>query len=148
MEKVIMLEANQIAARLPHKYPMLMVDRILHIEEGVRAIGLKNVTSDESYVEGHFPSEPIMPGTLVIECMAQTAALAFGHNDQDTSRMASSKKPRYLVRIQNMKFRKKVIPGDQLIIEVRILKQFGSLVKVSAQAQVGDDFVAHLSFAG
>jgi 3-hydroxyacyl-[acyl-carrier-protein] dehydratase len=145
-----MMDANQIAARLPHKYPILLVDRILEIEEGIRGVGVKNVTINESYFEGHFPGEPVMPGVLVIECMAQTAAIVFGYNQQAHSEMNSSKRPRYLAMIQNMKFHKKVVPGDQLIIEVRMIKQFGPLLKVSAEAQVGGKVVASgtLTFAG
>jgi 3-hydroxyacyl-[acyl-carrier-protein] dehydratase len=149
MENVIMLEGNQIAARLPHEYPMLLVDRILEIEEGVRGVGIKNVTIDESYFEGHFPGEPVMPGTLIIECMAQTAAVVFGYKRGGGPNTGSSKTPRYLALIQSMRFRKKVIPGDQLIIEVRILKQFGPMIKVFGEAHVSGEVVASgtLTFA-
>lgn len=145
-----MLTANQIAARLPHKYPMLLVDRILHIEQGIGGTGLKNVTMNESYFEGHFPGEPVMPGVLVIECMAQTAAAVFSYNREDGSQTNSGKRPRYLARIQSMKFRKKIIPGDQLIIEVRMIKQFGPMLKIFAEAQVHGEVVASgsLTFSG
>jgi 3-hydroxyacyl-[acyl-carrier-protein] dehydratase len=145
-----MMDANQIAARLPHKYPFLLVDRILEIEEGIRGVGVKNVTINESYFEGHFPGEPVMPGVLIIECMAQTAAIVFGYHQQAHSEMNSSKPPRYLAMIQSMRFRKKVVPGDQLIIEVRMIKHFGPLLKVSAEAQVSGEVVASgtLTFAG
>ncbi len=145
-----MIEAGRIAATLPHQYPMLLIDRILQIEEGVRGVGVKNVTISESYFKGHFPEEPVMPGVLIIECMAQTAAMVFGYKHEADPGTGSIPGIRYMAMIQSMKFRKKVIPGDQLIIEVRVVRRFGPLVKVAAEAQVRGEVVASgtLTFAG
>lgn len=144
------IEAKEILRCLPHRYPLLLVDRIIEVEEGVRGVGIKNVTINESYFEGHFPGDPIMPGVLIIECMAQTAATIFSYRQGERHHEESSHRPKYLAMINNMKFRKKVVPGDRLIIEVKLIKRFGRLIQVFAEAQVQDEVVASgkLTFAG
>ena len=145
-----MLTSQQISNHLPHKYPMLMVDRITELEAGIRGVGIKNVTINESYFQGHFTSDPVMPGVLIVECMAQTAGLVFGHGQSQGGNHQYIPTSKYLAKIDQMKFVKKVVPGDQLVIEVKLLRIFARLIQVSASARVDNTLVAsgRLTFAG
>jgi beta-hydroxyacyl-ACP dehydratase FabZ len=112
-----MMDITEISKILPHRFPFLLVDRILECTPGERIVGLKNVTINEPFFQGHFPNYPIMPGVLAIEVMAQVAAiLAFKSQESEEGMLV------FLVGINKAKFRKPVIPGDQIRIEVEVLR--------------------------
>jgi 3-hydroxyacyl-[acyl-carrier-protein] dehydratase len=118
-----MIEIEEIMNILPHDYPFLLVDRIVEIEAGKRVVGIKNVTYNEPFFQGHFPGRPIMPGVLIIEAMAQTAGvLAFKSMPDEYL-----KKPVYFLGMDNVRFRKPVIPGDQLRLELEVTKHRHSI---------------------
>jgi len=118
-----MIDIKEIMKILPHAYPFLLVDRILEIEPGKRIVGIKNVTYNEPFFSGHFPNRPIMPGVLIVEAMAQTAGvLAFKSMSEE-----SHKKPVYFLGIDNVRFRKPVVPGDQLRLELEITRHRQSI---------------------
>lgn len=127
-----MIEIKEIMKILPHAYPFLLVDRIIEMESGKRIVGIKNVTYNEPFFPGHFPSRPIMPGVLIVEAMAQTAGvLAFKSlPDQD------QKKPVYFLGIDHVRFRKPVVPGDQLRLEIEITKHRQSIWGFKGKALV------------
>jgi beta-hydroxyacyl-ACP dehydratase FabZ len=114
-----------------------MIDRILEIEKGKKAITLKNVSMDEPHFSGHFPNEPIMPGVLILEAMAQTGGLAF----QSSFEREGEGIP-VLARVEEFRLKRKVIPGDQLVIEAEVLHLFSNLAKVKVLARVGGEPVA------
>lgn len=109
-----MLDVNEIMKILPHRYPFLLVDRIIELEEG-KIVGLKNVSMNEPFFPGHFPGHPVMPGVLIVEAMAQVAAI-FAYQTEEANRG----KVTYFVGIDNTKFRKPVVPGDQLRLELEL----------------------------
>ncbi len=129
---------------LAHRYPFLLVDRILEMEEGKRIVGLKNVTINEPFFQGHFPGHPIMPGVLIIEAMAQVGGVLLmgGMGEQ----MADSKVA-YFMSLNNVKFRKPVKPGDQLIFEVEIIQIRGTVCKTKGVARVDGEVVAEAEMA-
>ncbi|MEA3328825.1 MAG: bifunctional UDP-3-O-[3-hydroxymyristoyl] N-acetylglucosamine deacetylase/3-hydroxyacyl-ACP dehydratase [Candidatus Omnitrophota bacterium] len=110
------LDINDIKKILPHRYPFLLVDRILKVEESKRIVGLKNVTAGEQFFTGHFPQRPIMPGVLVVEALAQTAGVLMLSRKENIGKLA------YFVSMNNVKFRRTVVPGDRLILEVDVIK--------------------------
>ncbi len=118
-----------------------MIDRILHIERGKRATALKNVSMDEPYFLGHFPKEPILPGVLILEAMAQTGGLAF-----ESSFEKGDEGVPVLASVEEFRVKKSVIPGDQLIIEAEVLRIFSNLAKVKVLAKVKDETVAEGDF--
>ncbi len=134
-----MMENNEIRKFLPHRYPFLLVDRILDIEPKVKATGLKNVTINEHFFQGHFPDNPIMPGVLIVEAMAQVSGILAFHSGADGNAV-------YFMSIEKAKFRKPVVPGDQLRLEVSILQQRNKVWKFSGQAFVNDKVVAEAEF--
>lgn len=127
-----MLSINDIYKALPHRYPFLMVDKILDIEKGESVVGLKNVTVNEPYFQGHFPDEPLMPAVMIIESIAQTGGFIF---DLDSERG-------YVIGVDKAKFKNKVLPGDTLIIECKKIQQLGTMAKVSGKAKVDGKVVA------
>jgi len=136
------LDIKGILERLPHRYPMLLIDRVLEMEPGKRIVALKNVSMNEPYFQGHFPGNPVMPGVLITEAMAQAAALfsfAGGGNGQDGD---GSKTVYYLVGIDNARFRKPVVPGDQLRIEVEAKRLSRVMCKYEGRALVDGEVVA------
>ena len=113
-----LIEINEILRILPHRYPFLLVDRVLEFERGERIVGVKNVTINEPFFQGHFPDHPIMPGVLLIEALAQVSAvLAFKSADGHDGSLV------YFMGIDHAKFRKPVVPGDQLRMEVKVLRK-------------------------
>lgn len=130
------IEINEIRATLPHRYPFLLVDRIDAMELGRRIVGIKNVTANEPFFQGHFPERPIMPGVLILEAMAQVGGvLAF------KSTPPGGKPVVYLTGVDKAKFRKPVVPGDQIRVEVDVLKQRMPFWKMQAKAYVEGDVV-------
>jgi 3-hydroxyacyl-[acyl-carrier-protein] dehydratase len=129
-------ELSRVLGLLPHRYPFLLVDRIVELEKG-RVATLKNVTFNEPYFAGHFPANPVMPGVLIVEALAQSAAiLALSEVKGDPSRLFM------LTGLDKVRFRRRVIPGDQLRMEVRILKYHRPLWRMHAEARVGDELAA------
>jgi len=126
---------------LPHAFPFRMIDRILSIEKGKRATALKNVSMDEPYFLGHFPKEPILPGVLILEAMAQTGGLAF-----ESSFEKGEEGVPVLASIEEFRLKRRVIPGDQLIIEAEVLRIFSNLAKVKVLARVREETVAEGTF--
>lgn len=116
---------------LPHRYPFLLVDRIIEIDEDNSAIGIKNVTINEPHFQGHFPEQPVMPGVLIIEAMAQTAG-AICIKSQNTDKPSLV----YFMTIDNAKFRRPVVPGDRLHIRVKKLKKRGNIWRFACEAMV------------
>ena len=129
------LDVNTIQKILPHRYPFLMVDRILESDEK-RAVGIKNVTINEPFFQGHFPGQPVMPGVLMLEAMAQVGGVAALNRKDNLGKLA------YFVSINNAKFRRVVVPGDTLRIEVEFIKMKLSVVQVHAVAKVGEELAA------
>lgn len=131
-----MLEIKDILKILPHRYPFLLVDRIIELEEGRRAVGIKNVTINEPFFVGHFPDFPIMPGVLIVEAMAQVAGIVLLRMPQAQGKLA------YFASIEEVKFRQPVFPGDTLKMEAIILKLKGTSAKVEVKAFVSEKLVA------
>ena len=123
---------------LPHRYPFIMVDRILELEPGERIVALKNVTINEPFFQGHFPGTPIMPGVLIIEAMGQAGGVLVIESASEERHGA----PVYFMGMDKVRFRKPVVPGDQLILEVKILKSRAKVVKLSGVATVDGQRVA------
>jgi beta-hydroxyacyl-ACP dehydratase FabZ len=135
------LDINAILKALPHRYPFLLVDRVLEFEKEKRIVGLKNVTYNEPFFTGHFPGRPIMPGVLIIEAMAQLGGVLLlqDHELKDRGLV-------YLVGIDNAKFRKTVIPGDQLRLVVDVLRYKQTVCKMRGEAFVNENLVAEAEF--
>jgi 3-hydroxyacyl-[acyl-carrier-protein] dehydratase len=124
-----MMDINEIMKHLPHRYPFLLVDRILEIQQGESITGIKNVSMNEPFFQGHFPGQPIMPGVLIIEALAQVAGiLAFNAGLEGDSV--------YFMSIERAKFRRPVVPGDQLRLDIKVLQRRGTVWKVSGTATV------------
>lgn len=135
------LDIQQIMERLPHRYPMLLVDRVVEMVPGERIVALKNVSMNEPFFTGHFPHHPVMPGVLIIEAMAQAAALFSFEKDEEID-PASQKVAYYLVGVDGARFRKPVVPGDQLRLEVVADRISRALCKYTAKALVDGQVVA------
>jgi 3-hydroxyacyl-[acyl-carrier-protein] dehydratase len=131
-----MMDIHQILEKLPHRYPILLVDRVLEVEPGKRIKALKNVSINEPYFAGHFPHRPVMPGVLMLEALAQAAALlSFADGALQTNKNSVI----YFVGIDGARFKRVVEPGDQLILEVEIDRIRAGIYKFDARAKVGDD---------
>ncbi len=135
-----MMDIKEIQELLPHRYPFLLVDRIIELEPGVKVTGIKNVTINEEFFQGHFPGQPIMPGVLMIEALAQVAGLLAFRSGGATGKAV------YFLSIEKAKFRKPVVPGDQLRLEVTILQHRGNVWKFSGNAFVGDKVATEAEF--
>ena len=132
-------DINQIQKLLPHRYPFLLVDRVVEFEKGKSIRAYKNVSFNEPYFTGHFPQKPIMPGVLILEALAQAAGiLAFGTLDVE----ADDNSVYYLVGIDGARFKRPVEPWDQLTLEVELVRQMRNIYKFNAVARVGDEMVA------
>jgi 3-hydroxyacyl-[acyl-carrier-protein] dehydratase len=131
-----MMDIHQILKQLPHRYPILLVDRVLEIEKGVRIKALKNVSINEPHFQGHFPHRPVMPGVLILEALAQAAALlafdTLGETPDDQTVY-------YFAGIDGARFKRPVEPGDQLVLEVELDRMKAGIFKFKARAKVGDD---------
>ncbi len=130
------LDVVAIQDILPHRFPLLLVDRVLELEE-TRIVGLKNVTATEPHFQGHFPDFPVMPGVLIVESMAQTAGILVLSQIPDRK-----SKVVLLTTIEDAKFRKPVVPGDQLRIEMTVISKRASLAKMRGEARVDNELVA------
>jgi len=124
------LTSNQIQDIIPHRYPFLLVDRIIELDPGHSAVGIKNVTANEPFFTGHFPQEHVMPGVLIVEALAQTGAVTILSLEEYKDRIA------YFAGIDQCKFKHKVIPGDQLKLESKVIKRKGRLGVAEAVATV------------
>ena len=131
-----MLSNIDIQNIIPHRYPFLLVDKITEIEYGKKAIGIKNVTINEPFFQGHFPGNPIMPGVLIVEAMAQVGAVSILGMEQNKGKLA------VFTGIDGMRFRKQVVPGDTLRMEVEMLAFKRGIGKAKAEAYVGDELAA------
>lgn len=137
------IDVNRIMEMIPHRYPFLMIDRVVGIVPDLKATGVKNVTINEPYFAGHFPERPVMPGVLIIEAMAQTAAVFVVH----TLGTEAEGKLVYFMSVDGARFRKPVEPGDRLSVEVTKLRSRGNVWKFSGEAKVADKLVAEATFA-
>ncbi|MGD2197089.1 3-hydroxyacyl-ACP dehydratase FabZ [Lysinibacillus fusiformis] len=133
-----MLTSQQIREILPHRYPFLLVDRIEELEEGKRAVGLKNVTINEEFFNGHFPQYPVMPGVLIVEALAQVSAVIMLSKEGNEGRLG------LLAGIDQCRFKKQVKPGDQLRLEVEITRVKGSIGKGKGIATVDGEMVCEM----
>jgi len=133
------MDIHEILAHLPHRYPMLLVDRVLECEPGKRILAIKNVTINEPFFAGHFPHHPVMPGVLVVEAMAQAAAI-LSFRTLGTKPVENS--VYYFVGIDEARFKRPVIPGDQLMLEVLLERSVRGIWKFGAKARVGEALAA------
>ncbi len=141
--KIDQIDIERIMQMIPHRYPFLMIDRVIDIVPGVKATGVKNVSINENYFAGHFPTQPVMPGVLIIEAMAQTAAVFVVH----TLGPDAEGKLVYFMTVDGARFRKPVRPGDQLHVEVTKERNRGNVWKFAGRATVDDTLVAEATFA-
>ena len=137
------LNVMQIMKMIPHRYPILLVDRLVDFVVGESAVGLKNVTMNEPHFNGHFPGMPVMPGVLIVEAMAQTSAILV----VKTLGEEAAGKIVYFMTIDDARFRKPVVPGDSLYIHVEKIKQRGPVWKFKGVAKVGDTVCAEATFS-
>jgi 3-hydroxyacyl-[acyl-carrier-protein] dehydratase len=137
------IELARIMQMIPHRHPFLMIDKVVDVVANVRATGVKNVSINENYFQGHFPARPVMPGVLIIEAMAQTAAVLVVH----TLGPGSEGKLVYFMSVDNARFRRPVFPGDRLDVHVVKQRSRGNVWKFEGQAKVGDNVMAEAVFA-
>ena len=136
------VDIQRVMEMIPHRYPMLMIDRVVDLIADVSAVGIKNVSINEPYFAGHFPARPVMPGVMIVESMAQTSAVLVVH----TLGSAFEGKLVYFMSIENARFRKPVVPGDQMRVLVSKDRQRGSVWKFVSEVRVGGDLVAEANF--
>ncbi len=130
------LDIRRLSRILPHRYPMLLVDRVIEIDGDRRVLGIKNVTVNEPFFQGHYPGTPIMPGVLIVEAMAQLSGILIGQKLENTGKLAM------LLSLDRVKLRKPVTPGDQLILEAESVRSRSRLAHMRCRAYVGQDLAA------
>jgi 3-hydroxyacyl-[acyl-carrier-protein] dehydratase len=137
------IDIQRIMQMIPHRYPFLLIDRVVDVVSGESAIGIKNVSINESFFQGHFPQRPVMPGVLVVEAMAQTAAVLVVH----TLGPGAERKVVYFMSIDDARFRRPVVPGDVIRVHVAKKQHRGNVWKFEGKAKVDDKLVAEATFA-
>ncbi|HUK60424.1 MAG TPA: 3-hydroxyacyl-ACP dehydratase FabZ [Stellaceae bacterium] len=137
------IDILRIMQLIPHRYPFLMIDRVVDVEKGVHATGIKNVSIDEYFFQGHFPQRPVMPGVLIIEAMAQTAAVLVVHS----LGQESEGKLVYFMSVDSARFRRPVTPGDRLAVRVVKKQSRGNVWKFDGEALVDGKLIAEATFA-
>ena len=142
-ERVAEIDITRVMEMIPHRYPMLMIDKVVDVVANASAIGVKNVTINEPFFQGHFPARPVMPGVLIIEAMAQTAAVLVVH----TLGPESEGKLVYFMSVDNARFRRPVFPGDLLDVHVIKQRNRGNVWKFEGRAEVGANLMAEAVFA-
>ena len=136
----MLLDIQQILQRLPHRYPFLLVDKVIECRTGKSILAVKNVSYNEPFFPGHFPGRPVMPGVMILEAMAQTTALlAFDSEPEGSSRPDTLY---YLVGVDKARFKKPVVPGDQLLMEARLTREIRGICRFEAEARVDGKLVA------
>lgn len=136
------IDIMRVMEMIPHRYPFLMIDRVVEVVTGESAVGVKNVTINEPFFQGHFPSRPVMPGVLLVEAMAQTAAVLVVH----TLGPSAEGKLVYFMTVDDCRFRRPVMPGDQLRIHVKKERQRGNVWKFRGEAKVDGMLVAEATY--
>ena len=142
-EQITQVDVQRIMEMIPHRHPFLMIDRVVDMVANRRATGIKSVSINENYFQGHFPARPVMPGVLIIEAMAQTAAVLVVH----TLGPESEGKLVYFMSVDNARFRRPVFPGDRLDVHVTKQRHRGNVWKFEGRAKVGDNLMAEAVFA-
>ena len=142
-EQITQVDVQRIMEMIPHRHPFLMIDKVVDMVANQRATGIKNVSINENYFQGHFPARPVMPGVLIIEAMAQTAAVLVVH----TLGPESEGKLVYFMSVDNARFRRPVFPGDRLDVHVTKQRHRGNVWKFEGRAKVGDNLMAEAVFA-
>jgi 3-hydroxyacyl-[acyl-carrier-protein] dehydratase len=143
MSDNVQIDIQGIIKRIPHRFPFLLVDRIKHLERGKSAVGIKNVSINESFFMGHFPDRPVMPGVLIIEALAQTAGVLVCESKAESTQ----NKLVFFTSISDVKFKKTVVPGDQVELHVLIEKNKMSMWRFSGVAKVDGNVVAEANFS-
>lgn len=136
------MESVEVIAILPHRYPFLLVDRVVEVKEGKQIVGIKNVTANEPFFTGHFPGRPIMPGVLICEAVVQTGGILAYHSPNGISQG----KIAMLTALDRVRFRRQVVPGDQLRLEVEAVRRRGPFWKMRGKALVDGKVAAELEF--
>ena len=142
-QQVTQVDVQRIMEMIPHRHPFLMIDKVVDMVANERATGIKNLTINEGYFQGHFPARPVMPGVLIIEAMAQTAAVLVVH----TLGPEAEGKLVYFMSVDNARFRRPVFPGDRLDVYVAKQRNRGNVWKFEGRAKVGDNLMAEAVFA-
>ncbi len=142
-DQAIQLDVQRIMEMIPHRHPFLMIDKVVDVVANERATGIKNVSINENFFQGHFPARPVMPGVLIIEAMAQTAAVLVVH----TLGPESEGKLVYFMSVDNARFRRPVFPGDRLDVHVVKQRRRGNVWKFEGHARVGANLMAEAVFA-
>jgi 3-hydroxyacyl-[acyl-carrier-protein] dehydratase len=142
-EQITQVDVQRIMEMIPHRHPFLMIDKVVDMVANQRATGIKSVSINENYFQGHFPARPVMPGVLIIEAMAQTAAVLVVH----TLGPESEGKLVYFMSVDNARFRRPVFPGDRLDVQVTKQRHRGNVWKFEGRAKVGDNLMAEAVFA-
>ncbi len=142
-DRPIQIDIQRIMQMIPHRHPFLMIDKVVDVVANERATGIKNVSISENYFQGHFPARPVMPGVLIIEAMAQTAAVLVVH----TLGRESEGKLVYFMSVDNARFRRPVSPGDRLDVHVTKQRHRGNVWKFEGRAKVGENLMAEATFA-